>query len=238
MKYQRVLLKLSGESLMGNQQSGICSERLSQYVAEIKALHETGVQIAIVIGGGNIFRGLAGVSDGFDRTTGDQMGMLATTINSLALRSGLETAGVKARLFTATEMNAVAQRFHAKSAINDMQNGYIVILAGGTGNPYFSTDTASALRALETQCDVFLKGTRVDGVYSSDPEKDSNATKYEKISFADAYEKQLKIMDMTAFTLCQENNLPVIVFDMNKAGSLKSVISDEKVGTLIKNDLN
>ncbi|MEA1872943.1 MAG: UMP kinase [Bacteroidota bacterium] len=238
MKYQRVLLKLSGESLMGDQQSGICSERLSQYVAEIAALQETGVQIGIVIGGGNIFRGLSGVSDGFDRTTGDQMGMLATTINSLALRSGLEIAGVKSRLFTATEMNAVGERFHAKSAIRAMQSGFVVILSGGTGNPYFSTDTASALRALETQCDVFLKGTRVDGVYSSDPEKDPNAIKYEKISFADAYEKQLKIMDMTAFTLCQENNLPVVVFDMNTPGNLKAVISDENVGTLIKNNIN
>ncbi len=238
MKYQRVLLKLSGESLMGDQQSGISSDRLSQYVTEISALHETGVQISVVIGGGNIFRGLSGVSDGFDRITGDQMGMLATTINSLALRSGLEKAGVEVRLFTAIEMNAVGERFHAKSAINYMQKGFVVILAGGIGNPYFSTDTASALRALETQCDVFLKGTRVDGVYSSDPEKDPTATKYEKISFAEAYEKQLKIMDMTAFTLCQENNLPVIVFDMNKPGNLKSVISDEKVGTLIDNDIN
>lgn len=223
---------------MGELQSGISSERLSHYVSEIAALQETGVQIAIVIGGGNIFRGLAGLSDGFDRTTGDQMGMLATTINSLALRSGLEKAGIKARLFTAIEMNAVGQRFHAKSAIRDMQNGYVVILAGGTGNPYFSTDTASALRALETQCDVFLKGTRVDGVYTCDPEKDPTAAKYEKISFAEAYEKQLKIMDMTAFTLCQENNLPVIVFDMNTPGNLKSVIFDEKVGTLIQNDIN
>jgi uridylate kinase len=238
MKYQRVLLKLSGESLMGDQESGICSKRLSQYVSDIVALHETGVQIGIVIGGGNIFRGLSGVSDGFDRTTGDQMGMLATTINSLALRSGLDKAGIKARLFTAIEMNAVGQRFHAKSAIQAMQNGYVVILAGGTGNPYFSTDTASALRALETQCDVFLKGTRVDGVYTGDPEKDPTATKFETISFAEAYKNQLKIMDMTAFTLCQENNLPVIVFDMNIPGNLKAVISNEKVGTLIQNDIN
>lgn len=238
MEYKRILLKLSGESLMGSQESGISSDQLAQYVSDIAELHKEGVEIAIVIGGGNIFRGLSGVGEGFDRVTGDQMGMLATTINSLALRSGFEAIGVKATLFTAVEMNAIGKRFHAKEVIREMQNGSIAILAGGTGNPYFSTDTASALRALETSCDVFLKGTRVDGVYTADPEKDPSATKYETLTFAEAYDKKLKIMDMTAFTLCQENNLPVIVFDMNKKGGLRSVISDTKVGTLIKNDIN
>lgn len=238
MKYQRILLKLSGESLMGEQESGINNDRLSQYVEDIAGLQSDNVQISIVIGGGNIFRGLAGVSEGFDRTTGDQMGMLATTINSLALRSALSQVGKKAKLFTAFDMPAVGERFHAKNVIQAMEDGYIAILAGGTGNPYFSTDTASALRALEIQADVFLKGTRVDGVYSSDPEKDPNAVKYETLTFTEAWEKKLKIMDLTAFTLCQENNLPVLVFDMNKKGNLLSVISDQKVGTLIQNDIN
>ncbi len=238
MKYKRILLKLSGESLMGNQESGISNEQLTAYTQDIAELQKNNVEIAIVIGGGNIFRGLSGVSKGFDRVTGDQMGMLATTINSLALRSGLEKAGIKARLFTAVEMNAIGERFHAKNVIQCMKQGEVAILAGGTGNPYFSTDTASALRALEIQADVFLKGTRVDGVYTADPEKDPNAVKFERISFAEAYEKKLHIMDMTAFTLCQENNLPVIVFDMNKKGNLKNVILDEKIGTLIENDVN
>ena len=238
MEYKRILLKLSGESLMGSQESGISSQQLAQYIDDIADLHKTGVQIAIVIGGGNIFRGLSGVGEGFDRVTGDQMGMLATTINSLALRSGFEAIGVKATLFTAVEMNAIGKRFHAKDVIREMQNGSVVILAGGTGNPYFSTDTASALRALETSCDVFLKGTRVNGVYTADPEKDLNAKKYQNLTFSEAYEKKLKIMDMTAFTLCQENNLPVIVFDMNKKGSLKEVISNPEIGTIIHNELN
>lgn len=223
---------------MGNQESGISNERLMQYANDIDDLHKQGVQISIVIGGGNIFRGLAGVSKGFDRVTGDQMGMLATTINSLALRSALEQVGLKVKLFTAVEMNAIGQRFHAKEVIRELEHGSIAILAGGTGNPYFSTDSTSALRALETQSDVFIKGTRVDGVYTSDPEKNPTATKYEQLSFKEAYQKNLKIMDLTAFTLCQENNLPVIVFDMNEKGALKNVISDKKIGTLIDNNLN
>jgi uridylate kinase len=238
MKYKRVLLKLSGEALMGNQESGICEERLSQYSNDIAELHKQGVEISIVIGGGNIFRGLSGVNKGFDRVTGDQMGMLATCINSLALRSGLEQIGIPAKVFTAVEMNAIGERFQAKSVIRSMESGQIAILAGGTGNPYFSTDTASALRALETQCDVFLKGTRVDGVYDSDPEKNPNAIKYDQLSFIEAYEKKLNIMDMTAFTLCQENNLPVIVFDMNKKENLRKIISNQKIGTLIQNNIN
>ncbi len=235
MKIQRVLLKLSGESLMGEQNSGISPKMLDDYALEIANLHKKGIEVAIVIGGGNIFRGLSGVSNGFDRVTGDQMGMLATTINSLALRSAIENTGIKASLFTAVDMNAVGDRFNAKNAIHKLQNKHICILSGGTGNPYFSTDTASALRALEIQADVFLKGTRVDGVYSDDPEKNPEAVRYEEITFAEAWEKKLNIMDMTAFTMCQENNLPVIVFDMNTKGKLSDVISDPKFGTLIHN---
>ncbi|MEA3447486.1 MAG: UMP kinase [Bacteroidota bacterium] len=235
MKYKRVLLKLSGESLMGAQNSGISPEQLDQYVKDIAQLHDKNTQIAIVIGGGNIFRGLSGISEGFDRVTGDQMGMLATTINSLAFQSALEKAGMKTSLFTAVHMPAIGPVFHAKTVINELEKQNIVVLAGGTGNPYFSTDTASALRALEIKADVFLKGTRVDGVYSDDPEKNPDAIKYQSLSFEEAWNKKLNVMDLTAFTLCQENNLPVIVFNMNEKNTLVNVISDPKIGTLIHN---
>ncbi|MDA3819949.1 MAG: UMP kinase [Candidatus Delongbacteria bacterium] len=235
MKYKRVLLKLSGESLMGAQNSGISPEQLDQYVRDISQLHDKNIQIAIVIGGGNIFRGLSGVSEGFDRVTGDQMGMLATTINSLAFQSALEKAGMKASLFTAVHMPAIGPVFHAKTVINELEKQKIVVLAGGTGNPYFSTDTASALRALEIKADVFLKGTRVNGVYSDDPEKYPDAIKYQSLSFEEAWNKKLHVMDLTAFTVCQENNLPVIVFNMNEKNTLVNVISDPKIGTLIHN---
>ncbi|MFO7878508.1 MAG: UMP kinase [Bacteroidota bacterium] len=235
MKIERVLLKLSGESLMGSEQYGISSERIKQYAQDIAGLHKKGIQTAIVIGGGNIFRGLTGIDSGFDRVTGDQMGMLATTINSLALRSALENVNINTRVFTAVEMPAIGPRFHAGNVIRHLENNGIAILAGGTGNPYFSTDSASALRALEIQADVFLKGTRVDGVYSDDPEKNPEAVRYEEITFAEAWQKKLSIMDLTAFTMCQENNLPVIVFDMNEKGRLIDIISDPKFGTLIHN---
>ncbi|MGC9331351.1 MAG: UMP kinase [Bacteroidales bacterium] len=235
MKYKRVLLKLSGESLMGENDSGIASEQLEQYVSDIAHLHNKNIQIAIVIGGGNIFRGLTGVSDGFDRVTGDKMGMLATTINSMAFQSALDNAGLKSSLFTAIHMPAIGPVFNAKAVIDQIEKQRIVILAGGTGNPYFSTDTASALRALEIKADVFLKGTRVDGVYSDDPEKNPDAIKYHSLSFEEAWNKKLHIMDLTAFTLCQENNLPVIVFNMNKKNTLVKVISDPNIGTLIHN---
>lgn len=235
MKIKRVLLKLSGESLMGNQDSGISAERLEQYVNDIAQLHQQNIQIAIVIGGGNIFRGLSGVSEGFDRVTGDQMGMLATTINSLAFQSALEKCGLRTNLFTAIHMPAIGNVFHAQTVIKELKNNKIAVLAGGTGNPYFSTDTASALRALEIKADVFLKGTRVDGVYSDDPEKNPDAVKYESLSFEEAWNKKLHIMDLTAFTMCQENNLPVIVFNMNKKETLKKIINDSKFGTLIHN---
>ncbi len=235
MKYKRVLLKLSGESLMGAQISGISPQQLDQYVSDISQLHDKNIQIAIVIGGGNIFRGLSGVSEGFDRVTGDQMGMLATTINSLAFRSALERAGLKASLFTAVHMPAIGPVFNANAVIDKLDKQHVVVLAGGTGNPYFSTDTASALRALEVKADVFLKGTRVDGVYSDDPEKNPDAVKYESLSFEEAWNKKLNVMDLTAFTLCQENNLPVIVFNMNKKNALVNVISDPEIGTLIHN---
>ncbi|MFO7790938.1 MAG: UMP kinase [Bacteroidota bacterium] len=235
MKIKRVLLKLSGESLMGNQEKGISPERIDQYVNDIVQIHKQGIQTGIVIGGGNIFRGLSGVSSGFDRVTGDQMGMLATIINSLAFRSALENAGIKSTLFTAVEMPAIGKLFHAKTVISELEKGHIAILAGGTGNPYFSTDTASALRGLEIKADVFLKGTRVDGVYSDDPEKNPDAVRYTSLSFAEAWDKKLNIMDLTAFTMCQENNLPVIVFDMNKKSELVNIISNPKFGTLIHN---
>lgn len=234
LKYKRVLLKLSGEALMGQQGHGIDTGRLNEYCKEILEISKLGVEVAIVIGGGNIFRGLKGVDKGFDRVKGDYMGMLATVINGLAIQSMLESLGAKAKLFTAIRMEPVGEGFSKQKVLEALQNGNITILTAGTGNPFFTTDTASALRAVEIEAEVMLKGTRVDGVYTADPEKDKNAAKFDELSFDEAYTRGLNIMDLTAFTLCKENNLPVIVFDMNKAGNLKKLILGEKIGTLVK----
>ena len=233
MKYNRILLKLSGEALMGDRQYGIDPNRLSDYANEIKKIVEKNIEVAIVIGGGNIFRGLAGASNGMDRVQGDYMGMLATIINGLALQSALEEAQLQTRLLTAIEMKQIAEPFIKRRAVRHLEKGRVVIFGGGTGNPYFTTDTAAVLRAIEIGADVIIKGTRVDGIYSSDPEKDLTATKFENITFKEVLNLDLKVMDMTAFTLSEENNLPIIVFDMNKKGNLMKVISGEKVGTLV-----
>ncbi len=232
-KYQRILLKLSGESLMGPQKYGIDESRLNEYAEQIAEISRMGVQISIVIGGGNIFRGLAGSSKGFDRVKGDQMGMLATVINSLALSSSLRSYGKKARVFTSIRMEPVGEYYSREKALEALQQGEVVIIAGGTGNPYFTTDTASALRAVETEAEIMLKGTRVDGVYSADPEKHPEATRFESIRFDEVYAKNLKVMDLTATTLCKENQLPILVFNMDKKGNLKKVIEGEKTGTLV-----
>jgi len=233
-KYRRILLKLSGESLMGNGNYGISPEVLAQYSADIAAVTKKGVQVAVVIGGGNIFRGMSGTGKGFDRVKGDNMGMLATVINSIAIQSGLENAGVKAKVLTSVCMEPIGEFYSSAKAIEYMELGYVVIVAGGTGNPFFTTDSASALRGVELKTDVLLKGTRVDGVYTADPEKDPNATKYNNLSFDEAYQKGLKIMDLTAFTLCKENALPILVFDMNTSGNLEKVVSGDPIGTIIK----
>ncbi len=233
MKYNRILLKLSGEALMGDRQYGIDPNRLSDYANEIKKIVEKKIEVAIVIGGGNIFRGLAGASNGMDRVQGDYMGMLATIINGLALQSALEEAQLQTRLLTAIEMKQIAEPFIKRRAVRHLEKGRVVIFGGGTGNPYFTTDTAAVLRAIEIDADVIIKGTRVDGIYSSDPEKDLTATKFENITFKEVLNLDLKVMDMTAFTLSEENNLPIIVFDMNKKGNLMKVILGEKVGTLV-----
>jgi uridylate kinase len=233
VKYKRILLKLSGESLMGPQKYGIDETRLSEYAEQISEITKMDVQTGIVIGGGNIFRGLSGSAKGFDRVKGDQMGMLATVINSLALSSALKSVGVKARVFTSIRMEPVGEYYTKEKAIESLEKGEVTIIAGGTGNPYFTTDTASALRAIETEAEIMLKGTRVDGVYSADPEKDANATRFEKISFDEVYAGNLKVMDLTATTLCKENNLPVLVFNMDKKGNLKKVISGEPIGTIV-----
>ncbi|MDR1886273.1 MAG: UMP kinase [Prevotellaceae bacterium] len=233
-KYQRILLKLSGESLAGNGSYGISSDVLARYSSDIASIIETGIQLAIVTGGGNIFRGMSGTDRGFDRVTGDNMGMLATVINSLAIRSALESAGMKAKVLTSIRMEPVGEYYSSSKAIEYMESGYIVIIAGGTGNPFFTTDSAAALRGVELKADVLLKGTRVDGVYTADPEKDSTATKYDSLSFEEAYSKNLKIMDLTAFTLCRENSLSILVFDMNTAGNLKKAVSGEATGTIIE----
>lgn len=233
MKYKRILLKLSGEALMGNRQYGIDPDRLSEYAQDIKTITDLGVEIAIVIGGGNIFRGVAGASKGMDRVQGDYMGMLATVINGLALQSALENADVPTRLQTAIKINEVAEPFIRRKAMRHLEKGRVVIFGGGTGNPYFTTDSAAVLRAIEVEADVILKGTRVDGIYTADPEKDSDAIKFDHISFDDVLKKGLKVMDTTAFTLSQENNLPIIVFDMNKKGNLLKVISGENIGTTV-----
>jgi uridylate kinase len=235
MKYKRILLKLSGESLMGDQEYGINGDRLKEYAEEIRQVVAKNIELAIVIGGGNIFRGLKGASEGMDRTQADHMGMLATVINGLALQSALEEAGVKTRLMSAIEMDQVAEPFIRRRATRHLEKGRVVIFGGGTGNPYFTTDTAATLRAIEVDADVILKGTRVDGIYTADPEKDASATKYESISFKEVYEKGLNVMDMTAFTLSKENNLPIIVFDMNKPGNLQDLVDGKKVGTLVAN---
>ena len=233
MQYKRILLKLSGEALMGGQQYGIDPIRLQEYASEIKQIVEKGVQVAIVIGGGNIFRGVSGVSGGMDRVQGDHMGMLATVINGLALQSALENDGVQTRLQSAIKMDEVAEPFIRRRAVRHLEKGRVVIFGGGTGNPYFTTDSAAVLRAIEVEADVILKGTRVDGIYTSDPEKDVNATKFDFITFDDVLRKGLKVMDTTAFTLSQENELPIIVFDMNTKGNLLKVVSGENVGTKV-----
>ena len=233
MKYNRILLKLSGESLMGKQSYGIAPEMLEQYAMDIKSVVEKGVEVAIVIGGGNIFRGLSGASKGMDRVQGDYMGMLATLINSMALQAELEKQGMKTELLGGLAIEPICKEMSRRRAIEAMQAGRVVIIGGGTGNPFFTTDTASTLRAIEIKADVILKGTRVDGVYTADPEKDSTATKYETLTFADALGKKLKIMDLTAFALCEENNLPIYVFDMNQPGNLLKVVKGEAIGTLV-----
>lgn len=234
MQYKRILLKLSGESLMGDQGHGIDSRRLADYAEEISELVKQGVQVAIVIGGGNIFRGLSGAADGFDRYKGDQMGMLATVINSLALASALQNAGTRARTMTAIRMEPVGELYAKPKAMDALMNGEVVIISGGTGNPYFTTDTASALRGIEVEADVMLKGTRVDGVYTADPEKDPNATKFDTITFDEVYHRGLKVMDLTATAMCKENNLPVLVFNMDQKGNLMKVMQGENIGTLVK----
>ncbi len=233
IKYNRILLKLSGESLMGNQNFGIDENRLKDYAEQIAKIVELGVQTGIVIGGGNIFRGLSGIAKGFDRVKGDQMGMLATVINSLALSSSLYAAGIKTKVYTAIRMEPVAEFYTREKAVNSLENSEVVIIAAGTGNPYFTTDTASALRAIEINAEVMLKGTRVDGIYTADPEKDPHAIKYDKIRFDEIYDKNLRIMDLTATTLCRENNLPVLVFNMDQKGNLEKIITGEEIGTLV-----
>ena len=233
MGYNRILLKLSGESLQGEQKYGLSPVVLQSYAEQIKAAVDTGVQIGIVIGGGNIFRGLQGAKKGFDRVKGDQMGMLATIINSLALHSALEDNGVKAKVLTSIRMEPIGEYYSKAKAIEYLEAGYVVIIGGGTSNPYFSTDTASALRGIEIEAEVMFKGTRVDGVYTADPEKDPTATKFDKITFDEVYNRDLKVMDMTAFTLCKENGLDIIVFDMDTAGNLAKVLNGENIGTLV-----
>lgn len=235
IKYKRILLKLSGESLMGGKQYGIDEQRLAEYATQIKEIHNMGVQIGIVIGGGNIFRGLSGASKGFDRVKGDQMGMLATVINSLSLSSALGTAGVKSRVLTAIRMEPIGEFYSKWKAIEMLENGEVVIMSAGTGNPFFTTDTGSSLRGIEIEADVMLKGTRVDGIYTADPEKDKTATKFKEITYDEIYNRGLKVMDLTATTMCKENNLPIVVFDMDTTGNLEKVIKGEEIGTLVHN---
>lgn len=234
MEFNRILLKLSGEALMGEQQYGIDPERLAMYAEEVKSVVDAGKQVGIVIGGGNIYRGLSGAGEGMDRVQGDYMGMLATVINSMAIQGAMEKAGLKVKLLSTLVLKPMSESMSRKVAIEYLNQGYVVVIAGGTGNPFFTTDTASALRAVEIEADVIMKGTRVDGIYTADPEKDPSATKYSEISFDEAYEKKLKIMDLTAFTLCQENNLPIYVFDMNTKGNLVKIVNGEHLGTIVK----
>ncbi|MGE7778005.1 MULTISPECIES: UMP kinase [Chitinophaga] len=233
-KYKRILLKLSGESLMGDSNYGIDPKVIAQYAHDIKSVTDLGVQVAIVIGGGNIYRGMNEAETGIERAQGDYMGMLATVINGMAMQSGLEKEGMYTRLQSAIKMEQIAEPYIRRRAIRHLEKGRVVIFGAGTGNPYFTTDTAASLRAIEIQADVILKGTRVDGIYTADPEKDPTATKFETITFSEVYQKSLNVMDMTAFTLCQENKLPIIVFDMNKPGNLLHVIMGRNVGTLVK----
>ena len=233
MQYKRILLKLSGEALMGKEKYGIDPVKLTDYANEIRAITSLGVEVAIVIGGGNIYRGIQSEGAGFDRVQGDYMGMLATIINGMALQSALEKINIQTRLLTAIKMEQVAEPYIRRKAIRHLQKGRVVIFGGGTGNPYFTTDTAATLRAIEIEADVILKGTRVDGIYTADPEKDKTAKMYDSISFDEVYKKGLKVMDMTAFTLCRENNLPIKVFNMNQNGNLKKVCAGEKIGTLV-----
>mgnify|MGYP000926761715 CR=1 FL=1 len=233
-KYKRVLLKLSGESLMGEQDYGIDTKMLNAYADEIMAVTATGVQVAVVIGGGNIYRGIQAEASGIDRVQGDHMGMLATMINSLALQSALEAKGENTRLLSAIKMEQIAEPFIRRRAVRHLEKGRTVIFGAGTGNPYFTTDTAASLRAIEIEADVILKGTRVDGIYTADPEKDKSAVRYDRITFTEVYDKGLSVMDLTAFTLCRENNLPIIVFDMNRPGNLRKVVAGERVGTLVE----
>ena len=233
MKYKRILLKLSGEALMGEKQFGIDNDRLAQYASEIKTIVDKGVECAIVIGGGNIFRGVQAVEGGMERTQGDYMGMLATVINAMALQSSLEQIGIDTRLQSAIELKQIAEPFIRRRAVRHLEKGRVVIFGAGTGSPFFTTDSAAALRAVEIDADVILKGTRVNGIYTADPEKDPTAVKYDRITFQEVFEKGLKVMDMTAFTLCNENNLPIIVFDMNTSGNLLSVINGDEIGTIV-----
>ena len=235
MQYSRILLKLSGESLAGNGNQGISDSVLEEYALQVIDILNAGCEVAIVIGGGNIFRGLSGSESGFDRVKGDQMGMLATIINSLALESAITRRGGKAKVFTSIRMEPVGEIYNRDRVVETMKNNTVCILAGGTGNPFFTTDTAAALRAVETGADVLLKGTRVDGVYNADPEKDPDAKKFDNISFEDVIGRRLKVMDSTAFTMCRDNNMPIIVFDMNKSGNLKKLVAGEKIGTLVSN---
>jgi uridylate kinase len=234
LKYKRILLKLSGEALQGNQGFGIDTERLKEYCEQVKEVAELGVEVAIVIGGGNIFRGMKNVDKGFDRVKGDYMGMLATVINGMAIEAMLENLGAKAKVLTAFRMEPVGEGYSKQKAIEYLKKGNVVILTAGTGNPFFTTDTASTLRAVEIEAEVMFKGTRVDGVYTADPEKDPTATKFDEITSDEAYSRGLNIMDLTALTMCKENKLPIVVFDMNKSGNLKKLILGEKIGTLVK----
>ena len=234
-KYKRILLKLSGESLMGQKQYGIDEQRLDEYATQIADIVRQGVEVGIVIGGGNIFRGLSGAAKGFDRVKGDQMGMLATVINSLALSSALEQRNIKARVLTAVRMEPIGEFYSKAKAVEMLERGEVAIFAGGTGNPYFTTDTGASLRGIEIEADVMLKGTRVDGIYTADPEKDPTATKFDKISFDEIYARGLKVMDLTATTMCKENNLPIIVFDMDTPGNLAKVVAGENIGTFVGN---
>jgi uridylate kinase len=234
MKYKRVLLKLSGESLMGERQYGIDNNQVLQYARDIKSVKEAGIEIAIVVGGGNIFRGLSAEKSGMERAQADYMGMLATVINCMALQNALESIGVETRLQSAIKMEQICEPYIRRRAMHHLEEGKIVIFGAGTGNPYFTTDTAASLRAIEIKADVVLKGTRVDGIYTADPEKDPTATRYNEISFQEVYDKGLNVMDMTAITLCQENALPIIVFDMNKAGNFMKIAEGEAIGTLVK----
>ncbi|WP_118193868.1 UMP kinase [Albibacterium indicum] len=234
MNYKRILLKLSGEALMGEKNYGIDIDRVAQYAKDIKQVHDEGVEIAIVIGGGNIYRGLSAEKSGMDRVQADYMGMLATVINSMALQDALEKVEIKTRLLTAIKMEQICEPFIRRRAVRHLEKGRVVIFGAGTGNPYFTTDTAASLRAIEINADVVLKGTRVDGIYTADPLKDPTATRFDQLSFQDVYDRGLNVMDMTAFTLCQENKLPIIVFDMNKAGNLMKLTKGEHIGTLVR----